>query len=62
MAEASAASAAAADGDPRTARERLQAAAELYGRAGQPYWTERTRRQADALAAAAGNGGGTPAS
>jgi DNA-binding SARP family transcriptional activator len=48
MAESAAASVAAAEGDAVAARERHEAAADLYERAGQPYWAERSRRQAAA--------------
>ncbi|TMK93521.1 MAG: transcriptional regulator [Actinobacteria bacterium] len=55
MAQSAAASAAAADGEPVRAAEHFEAAAELYERAGQPYWAERSRTQA-------GNAQGTRAS
>ena len=48
MAESAAASVAAADGDSARARERFEAAAGLYERAGQPYWLHRSREQATA--------------
>ncbi len=48
MAESAAASIAAADGDSARARERFGAAADLYERAGQPYWLQRSRSQAAA--------------
>ena len=46
MAESAAASIAAADGDCARARERFEAAAGLYERAGQPYWLHRSRAHA----------------
>jgi tetratricopeptide (TPR) repeat protein len=46
MAESAAASLAAAEGDALRAREHFETAASLYERAGQPYWTEWSRRQA----------------
>jgi DNA-binding SARP family transcriptional activator len=46
MAESAAASVAAAAGDSKGARERFGAAADLYERAGQPYWLQRSRAQA----------------
>jgi DNA-binding SARP family transcriptional activator len=46
MAESAAASVAAGDGDSARARERFEAAAALYERAGQPYWFERSLAQA----------------
>lgn len=49
MAESAAASVAAADGDSAHARERFEAAAGLYERAGQPYWLHRSREQAAAF-------------
>jgi hypothetical protein len=49
MAESATASIAAADGDAGEARERFEAAAMLYGRAGQPFWVERSRAQAAAV-------------
>jgi DNA-binding SARP family transcriptional activator len=55
MAEAAAASVAASEGDETRARAGFQAAAALYGRAGQPYWQQRSSIQA-------GNGRGTPPS
>jgi len=48
MAESAAASVAAAEGDSVGARERFEAAAGLYERAGQPYWLQRSRTQAAA--------------
>ena len=48
MAESAAASIAAGNGDSEGARERFGAAADLYERAGQPYWLERARAQAAA--------------
>jgi DNA-binding SARP family transcriptional activator len=49
MAESAAASVAAADGDSDRARERFEAAAGLYQQAGQPYWLQRSRAQAEAV-------------
>jgi hypothetical protein len=48
MAESAAANVAAADGDRARARERFEAAAGLYERAGQPYWLQRSLAQAAA--------------
>jgi DNA-binding SARP family transcriptional activator len=48
MAESAAGSAAVAAGDADGARGRFRAAAELYERAGQPYWLQRSRAQAAA--------------
>jgi DNA-binding SARP family transcriptional activator len=48
MAESAGASVAAASGDSGGARERFRAAADLYERAGQPYWLQRSRAQAAA--------------
>ena len=56
MAESAAASAAAAEHDEARAQTGFHSAAELYERAGQPYWVERS------LAHAGGNVQGTPAS
>lgn len=55
MAASAAASVAAAAGDAAGARAGFEAAATLYGDAGQPYWQRRSSAQA-------GNGRGTPAS
>jgi DNA-binding SARP family transcriptional activator len=49
MAESAAASVAAADGDLEAAKTRFTAAADLYERAGQHYWVERSRAQAAAV-------------
>jgi DNA-binding SARP family transcriptional activator len=49
MAQSASASVAAGDGDASTARERFEAAAELYDRAGQAYWQERSLAQASSL-------------
>jgi DNA-binding SARP family transcriptional activator len=57
MAEAAAGSAAAASGDPGRARERFEAAAALYQRARQPYWSQRSLAQVERLAR--GNARGT---
>ena len=57
MAESAAASVAAVEGEPSRARERFEAAATLFERAGQPYWIERSLAQAGG-----GNAQGTPAS
>jgi DNA-binding SARP family transcriptional activator len=48
MAESAAASVASAEGESAHARERFEAAAALYERAGQPYWLQRSREQAAA--------------
>jgi DNA-binding SARP family transcriptional activator len=48
MAESAAGSAAAADGRTAEARERFQAAADLYQRVGHTYWAERALSQAQA--------------
>ncbi len=48
MAESATASAAVAEGEPARAREHFEAAADLYARAGQPYWEQRSRLQAAA--------------
>jgi tetratricopeptide (TPR) repeat protein len=50
MAESAAGSVAAAADDSARARERFEAAATLYERAGQPYWQQRSRGQAAAAA------------
>lgn len=50
MAESAAGSVAAADGDQAGARDRFLAAADLYERAGEPYWLRRSREQAAAAA------------
>ena len=52
MAASAAGSVALAEGDPATARDRFDAAAALYLKAGQPYWERRAR----------GNAEGTPTS
>ena len=57
MAESAAGNVAALDGDVRRARQRFEAAASLYDRAQQPYWAQRSRDQAAAVAA--GNVRGT---
>jgi predicted negative regulator of RcsB-dependent stress response len=49
MAEAAAGSAALVDGDRPEARMRFEAAAALYAKADQPYWVDRTLRQAAAV-------------
>src|SRR5919201_1469363 len=49
MAETAAAHVAAVGRDRGHARERFHAAADLYERAGQPYWTERSLRHAEAV-------------
>ncbi|MFF5111327.1 BTAD domain-containing putative transcriptional regulator [Streptosporangium sp. NPDC000509] len=49
MAEETAASAAVADGDHTAARDRFQAAAVLYDKAGHTFWADRARAQRDAL-------------
>jgi hypothetical protein len=46
MAESAAGSAAVADRDPAMARHHFEAARARYEMAGQPYWTDRTRRLA----------------
>jgi DNA-binding SARP family transcriptional activator len=46
MAESAAGSLAAAESDKAAARHRFDAARELYGRAGQPYWAARCERLA----------------
>jgi DNA-binding SARP family transcriptional activator len=48
MAESAAASMAAAEGDSARARQHADAAADLYERAGQPYWLQRSREHAPA--------------
>jgi DNA-binding SARP family transcriptional activator len=48
MAESASASVAAAEGDSAQARERFAAAARLYQRAQQPYWSQRSLAQAAA--------------
>jgi DNA-binding SARP family transcriptional activator len=48
MAESAAASVARAEGDAVRARERFEAAAGLYERAGQPYWLQRSLAKAAA--------------
>jgi DNA-binding SARP family transcriptional activator len=48
MAASAAASVAAAEGEQTEARERFEAAAGLYARAGHTYWAERSRAQAAA--------------
>jgi hypothetical protein len=44
MADTAEGSAARARGDDAAAATRLQAAADGYARAGQPYWADRSRR------------------
>jgi DNA-binding SARP family transcriptional activator len=53
MAESAAGSAEAARGETARAQNRFEAAAALYERAGQPYWVERSRRQAGNVAGTA---------
>jgi DNA-binding SARP family transcriptional activator len=68
MAETAHGSAAAAVGDTTAASRHFLAASEGYGRAGQPYWADRSTRQAALLTASPaastgprpGNGQGTP--
>jgi DNA-binding SARP family transcriptional activator len=48
MAESAAGSVATVEGEPERAREHFQTAAALYGRAGQPYWVERSLARAAA--------------
>jgi DNA-binding SARP family transcriptional activator len=52
MAESAAASAAFADGDLPTARQRFGAAAALYEKAGHTFWASRASAQLDAVSAA----------
>jgi hypothetical protein len=52
MAQSAAASAAVADGDLVTARQRFQSAADLYERAGHSFWADRASTQVKALSAA----------
>jgi hypothetical protein len=49
MGESAAASIAAGSGDDAGARERHEAAAALYERAGQPYWMQRSLAHAAAV-------------
>ena len=49
MAESAAASVAAVEGEPSLARERFEAAADLYERVGHSYWAGRSRAQAAAV-------------
>lgn len=46
MAQTAAGAARLAEGDPSRARERFLSAADLYDRAGQPFWAARSRMQA----------------
>ena len=59
MAATAASCLAAAEGEPSRAREGFEHAAALYERAHQPFWAQRSRAQAAAVSAPAGNAQGT---